>query len=76
MIVVKEDLTDSNMVEKFNKCKHGMVEISVEDEGIGIKKEDQAKLFKLFGFLDRTQELNPRGIGLGLYIAKQLCEQF
>jgi len=40
LIVVKEDLTDSNMVEKFNKCKHGMVEISVEDKGIGIKKED------------------------------------
>ena len=47
-----------------------MVEISVQDEGTGIKKEDQDKLFKLFGFLDRTEELNPRGIGLGLYIAK------
>jgi len=54
LITVKEDLSDVNMVEQFNKCQHGMIEISVEDEGIGIKKEDQAKLFKLFGFLDRT----------------------
>ena len=42
------------MIELFKNCKYGMIEISVEDEGIGITKEDQAKLFKLFGFLDRT----------------------
>jgi len=74
LINAKEDLSDSNMIVKFNKCRYGMIEISVEDEGTGIKKEDQDKLFKLFGFLDRTKDLNPQGIGLGLYITKQLCE--
>jgi signal transduction histidine kinase len=47
-----------------------MIEISVADTGVGIKKEDQEKLFKLFGFLDRTKELNTGGVGLGLHISK------
>jgi hypothetical protein len=28
------------------------------------------KLFKLFGFIDTTKELNTKGIGLGLHISK------
>jgi len=49
-----------------------MLEISVRDQGIGIKKEDKKKLFQLFGFLDATKEVNTQGIGLGLYICKSL----
>jgi len=30
------------------------LQISVEDTGCGISKEDQEKMFKLFGFLDST----------------------
>lgn len=40
-----------NIVEKAN---HGVLEIIVEDSGIGIKEKDQQKLFKLFGFLETT----------------------
>jgi signal transduction histidine kinase len=46
-----------------------MIEVIVKDTGIGIKEEDMAKLFKLFGFLDSTEELNTGGIGLGLHIS-------
>jgi signal transduction histidine kinase len=46
-----------------------MLEIQVIDTGIGIKQEDICKLFKLFGFLDTTKELNTKGIGLGLHIS-------
>lgn len=56
--------------------QHGMIEIQVQDTGIGIKEEDQQKLFKLFGFLDSTKELNTRGVGLGLHISKQIVNQF
>lgn len=52
--------------------ENGAIRISVIDTGIGISKSDQKKLFKLFGFLDSTAELNTRGIGLGLYISKQV----
>ena len=35
-----------------------------------------SKLFKLFGFLDTTKELNTKGIGLGLHISKKICQAF
>ena len=47
-----------------------MIQISVEDTGSGIKNEDKNKLFKLFGFLENTKDLNPKGIGLGLHISQ------
>ena len=34
------------------------------------------KLFKLFGFLDTTKNINNKGIGLGLHISKMICNQF
>jgi signal transduction histidine kinase len=52
-----------------------MIQISVKDQGIGIKKEDQSKLFKLFGFLESTKEINSKGIGLGLHICKMIVHQ-
>ena len=52
-----------------------MIQISVQDTGTGIKNEDKSKLFKLFGFLENTKDLNPKGIGLGLHISQQICKQ-
>ena len=50
-----------------------MLEIQVIDTGIGIRHEDIDKLFKVFGFLDTTKEINTKGIGLGLHISKMIC---
>jgi len=36
-------------------------EFSIEDTGIGIKDEDQAKLFKLFGMASGNKGINPNG---------------
>ena len=55
---------------------HGEIQIKVIDNGVGIKDEDKEKLFKIFGYLDRTKELNSNGIGLGLYITKMIVKQF
>lgn len=52
------------------------VKISVEDTGIGISKKNQKKLFKLFGFIQDTSQMNTQGIGLGLAIAEQIVSQF
>ena len=49
------------------------VRIMIEDTGIGIKQEDQAKLFKVFGKLEQTsKDVNPEGIGLGLTICNNI----
>jgi len=56
--------------------EYGSIKITVRDNGVGIKQNDIPKLFKLFGFLDSTQELNTQGIGLGLYICKKIAQTF
>jgi signal transduction histidine kinase len=48
----------------------------VADSGIGIEKKDHDKLFKLFGFVSDSKQMNTKGIGLGLVIAKLIVEQF
>ena len=49
-----------------------MLEVQVEDTGVRISEEDQKKLFKLYGFLETTKEINTRGIGIGLHISKMI----
>ncbi len=49
-----------------------MARISVEDTGIGIKKEDSNKLFQSFQQLDSKRNRNIEGTGLGLAISKRL----
>ena len=34
------------------------------------------KLFKLFGFLESTKQINTKGIGLGLHITKKITRIF
>ena len=46
------------------------------DTGMGIKRKDKKKLFKLFGFVQSTEDVNTRGIGLGLVISKKIVERF
>ena len=44
------------------------------DTGIGISKANQESLFKLFGKVMQTNKsINKEGIGLGLYITKNLA---
>ena len=51
-----------------------LLRISVEDTGIGIRKESLEDLFHSFKRVDETQNRNIEGTGLGLTIAKQLVE--
>lgn len=51
-------------------------EVQVKDTGMGIKRKDKSKLFKLFGFVQTTEDVNTRGIGLGLVISKKIVERF
>ncbi len=49
--------------------------IEVQDNGIGISKEEQAKLFKPYSRLSADRKYHPGlGLGLGLTLAKQAVE--
>ena len=71
-----EDLTfqEELFTDIVKKAQCDFLEVQVEDTGTGIKDEDKPKLFKLFGFLDSSQQLNTKGVGLGLFITKQITQ--
>jgi len=57
------------------ELKRKRLKLSVQDTGIGIRKEDQSKLFRLFGKLSQDDpEINKYGIGLGLAISNNLAK--
>ena len=68
------------IIEKEDKenptAKKRYLQISVVDTGIGIAKEDHHKLFKLFGFVKDSKQMNTKGIGLGLMISELIVKQF
>ena len=49
--------------------------ISVTDNGIGIKKEDQERIFEPFCQLGNTPTKGSSGTGLGLVVVKQIVEK-
>jgi signal transduction histidine kinase len=49
-----------------------MMAFAVEDQGVGIPKEEQRRVFERFE--SRTQGSKHRGAGLGLSIVKSLVE--
>ena len=49
-----------------------MLQVCVEDTGIGIKNEDLSRIFNSFQQLDSKRNRNLEGTGLGLTISKQL----
>ena len=53
----------------------GQLITDVEDTGIGIEAEDLQKLFKFFGTLSKSRDINRGGMGLGLTISKMILQQ-
>ncbi len=51
-----------------------LLKISVQDTGIGIRKEDMGKLFESFQRLDEEQNRNIEGTGLGMNITMSLLK--
>ena len=50
------------------------LDVAVVDTGVGIKKEDQEKLFTTFQRVDEFSNRDIEGTGLGLALSKQLLE--
>ena len=65
-------LTVSQLERKKN---HARLLFRVTDTGIGIKENEQAKIFDAFHQADMTTSKRIRGTGLGLTITKELLEK-
>lgn len=64
-------------VKEVNERKPGgkkgaYLQVSVEDNGIGIAEEEQARMFTLFFRTEDVVEKDVEGTGLGLFITKKL----
>lgn len=55
-------------------CNDNIIKIDVEDNGIGISKEDQENIFLAFAQAQDAKESRSEGTGLGLSISSQLAE--
>jgi signal transduction histidine kinase len=54
--------------------KDGLIRCQIKDNGVGIPKEDQRKIFQKFFRSQNVMKYQTEGTGLGLFIAKSIIE--
>ncbi len=68
---VKYGKKDGNVWIDINTGENSLV-ISIEDDGIGIPKTDQSRIFERFYRVDKARSKSTGGTGLGLSIVKHI----
>ena len=63
-------------IQNQNETDDLRLEVSVNDDGIGIDESDINKIFEPFSMTrsSKNRELNPQGNGVGLSICKMICK--
>ena len=67
--------TETGGITLSASVKARQVEIAVIDTGLGIAKNQQAQIFDKFYQVKDYRTANRSGLGLGLYVAKQLAHK-
>ena len=65
---------DGGQIEISGQLHGDFVTVSVRDEGIGIPKHQQHRIFEKFSRLDNALSRNTEGTGLGLFLTKAIIE--
>jgi len=65
----------TKLIQSKGLDPHKYIFMTVTDDGMGIWDEDQPKLFKLFGKIEKTHHKNNKGWGLGLTICKKIINK-
>jgi len=71
---IKFSHPESSIIIRAN-LSDGKSEISVTDHGVGIKKQDQEKLFKIDQHLSTPGTSDEAGTGLGLILCKEFIKK-
>jgi signal transduction histidine kinase/ligand-binding sensor domain-containing protein/CheY-like chemotaxis protein len=66
--------TDEGSIDFGFKIKNDLIYIFIKDTGVGIKEEDQDKVFKPFSKIEHGSNKFYTGTGLGLAICKKIIE--
>ncbi|HEX8002004.1 MAG TPA: ATP-binding protein [Mycobacteriales bacterium] len=61
-------------IEVSARCADDLLELRVADRGIGISPEDLDRVFERFVQLERANVRKIGGIGIGLYVVRQVCD--
>ncbi len=67
--------SDGGKLKIVAAMKGNWCQVSVVDDGIGIKKKDQERIFEPFYQIDSSIAGEKQGTGLGLALVKQIVEQ-
>jgi signal transduction histidine kinase len=71
---IRYSLPGENTIDVVLSKEKGSYVVSVSDEGIGIPKQAQARIFEHFFRAENAREHAADGSGLGLFLAKMIME--
>ncbi len=66
---------DNGSIKIASEMKNGKLLLSIEDSGIGLSWKDRMNLFKRFYRGERAKKMNTDGMGLGLYVSKEIIRR-
>jgi signal transduction histidine kinase len=66
--------TNNGSIAILTSVKNSHVVIEIRDTGIGIREDEQARIFESFFRADKARSIDTGGAGLGLSIARRIIE--